>query len=451
MKRYIPLFFIFLPLLGQAQDLVMLRGELNSNQRMMLGDGNDWAWNENRLDLSLEKSMNQVRFYGNVWFRHLGAPALTSSTSLYSPDMIDPWNMDIREAYAEVRGFLFDNLDLKAGRHRIAWGTSDLLSPTDLINPYDLEDILDFGRKKGSDALNLTWYFNSFWSLQGVYLPWFRPANLPVGTFSGVFSTSFELSNGLTLNQYNDRLIMPRQNLKEGASLGFRLKGFIMDTDISVSYIRGRETLPLVSEVVLIPAGTQGETNVESELFFPRYQMLGADLAGTLGKVGIWGEAAIFFPDDEVIMTTDKSLMYSQPPGSVTSDSMLLEKAPYTRYVIGMDYTFRNGVYLNAQFLHGFLHERGKGKLNDYLIIACERGILGDKILLRPLAGGLVISDWKAPKSNYAIFYTPELVYQGIDNLELGLGVFLFDGKGENIFAGFRDYNMLSARLKVNF
>jgi TPR repeat protein len=37
------------------------------------------------------------------------------------------------------------------------------------------------------------------------------------------------------------------------------------------------------------------------------------------------------------------------------------------------DYTFRSGTYLNAQFMHGFFHERGKGNLNDYLIIAAER------------------------------------------------------------------------------
>lgn len=429
----------------------MLRGELNSNQRMLLNDGNDWAWNENRLDLTLEKRFEKVRFYGNVWLRHLGSPSLNSSAGLYSQDQINPLSLDIREAFAEVRGFLFENLDLKVGRQRIAWGTSDVLSPTDMINPYDLEDILDFGRKNGSDALNLTWYFYSSWSLQGVYLPWFRPANLPLGTFSNVFSTSIELSEGLTLKEYSDKLVMPRQNLREGASLGFRLKGFALNTDFSVSYIRGRETLPLVNGVVLSPAGMEGETNVESTLFFPRYQMLGADLASTLGNVGVWAEAAVFLPDEEVVMSTDMSQLYGQPGGSVTNDSLLLEKTPYTRLVVGADYTFTNGVYLNAQLMRGFLHERGKGNLNDYLIIACERGILQEKLLLRPLAGGIVISDWDKPKDNYAVFYTPELIYKGIDNLEISLGAFLFEGKGGNIFAGFRDYNMLSARVILNF
>ncbi|MEE4176009.1 MAG: DUF1302 family protein [Bacteroides sp.] len=451
MKRAVLLLIILFPLSAWAQDQVVIRGELNSNQRLLLNDHNDWVWNENRLDLGLEKRFDKVRFYGNIWLRHLGAPALTSSQNLYSPDQINPLNLDIREAYAEVRGFLFEDLDMKVGRQRIVWGTSDMLSPTDMLNPYDLEDVFDFGRKNGSDALSLQGYFTPQWSLQGVYLPWFRPANLPLGAFSGVFSSAIALPEGLTLNEYSDKLRMPGNNLKDGASLGFRLKGFAVNTDISFSYLYGREVLPLVSRVTLTPAGMQGETNVEAELFFPRYHMLGADLAGSIGQVGVWAEAGLFFPQKEVIMTTDMSLLYSQPPGTVTSDSLLLEKAPYIRYVIGADFTFKNGIYLNAQFMHGFLHERGKENLNDYLIIGCERGIWGEKLLLRPLAGGVVISDWQKPESNYAIFYTPEIAYKGIDNLELGLGAYLFNGKGENIFAGFRDKDMLSARVKVHF
>lgn len=451
MKRIVLFLIIFLPFIVRAQDQIVLRGELNANQRMLLNDGNDWAWNENRLDLALEKRFEKTRFFGNLWLRHLGAPALSNSAGLYSQDRINPWSLDIREAYAEVRGFFFESLDLKVGRQRIAWGTSDMLSPTDMLNPYDLEDILDFGRKNGSDALNLTWYFDDAWSLQAIYMPWFRPANLPLGPFSNVFSSSIELPEGLTLNEYSDRLRMPRHNLKEGASIGFRMKGFALNTDVSLSYIYGRETLPLVNGLILSPAGMQGETNVESTLFFPRYQMLGADLASTLGNVGVWAEAAVFFPDEEVVMTTDISQLYGQPQGSVTSDSLLLEKTPYTRFVVGADYTFTNGVYLNVQFMHGFLHERGKGLLNDYLIFACERGILQDRLLLRPLAGGVVISDWDMPKENYAVFYTPEIIYKGIDNFEISLGAFLFEGKGTNIFAGFTDYNMLSARVKYNF
>jgi hypothetical protein len=34
---------------GFAGSAPVLRGELNSNQRMLLTDGNDWVWNENRL------------------------------------------------------------------------------------------------------------------------------------------------------------------------------------------------------------------------------------------------------------------------------------------------------------------------------------------------------------------------------------------------------------------
>lgn len=156
MKRFIiSTFLIILSGFAFAQGSSDLRigGELLTDQRFFLKDGNDWAWNETRLDLRLDKRTDKVKFYGNVWLRNLGGPTTTDIPGLFSKDKINPWNLDIREAYAEVFGFLSDNLDLKIGRQRIAWGTGDQFNPTDNLNPYDVEDILDFGRHQGSEAI----------------------------------------------------------------------------------------------------------------------------------------------------------------------------------------------------------------------------------------------------------------------------------------------------------
>ncbi|MCK7509029.1 MAG: hypothetical protein MZV70_36675 [Desulfobacterales bacterium] len=80
---------------------------------------------------------------------------------MYNKGIVDPYNLEIRELYIQLYGFLFDNLDVTSGRQRIVWGTADKLNPTDNLNPLDLEDILDFGRRRGSDAINLNYYFNS--------------------------------------------------------------------------------------------------------------------------------------------------------------------------------------------------------------------------------------------------------------------------------------------------
>ena len=74
-----------------------------------------------------------------------------------------------------------------------------------------------------------------------------------------------------------------------------------------------------------------------------------------------------------------------------------------------------------------------------------------DKLKFTPLAGGFIVSDWDDIKNNYAIIYAPELSYMATDNLELNLSVALFDGKGDNIFANFTDYNMLMFKVKYSF
>jgi len=434
---------------AQESNPLLINGELYSNHRLLLKDQNDWAWNENRLDLSMQKRTGSINFYSNIWLRHLNAPQLETSQQLYSKDQINPWNLEIREAYTEVRGFVFDNLDLKIGRQLIPWGTADQFNPTDNLNPFDLGDVLDFGRRRGIEAVNLNWYFNHSFSLQAVYIPFFRPANLPLGIFSGILASTVNLPMGLVPAGYSDTLLMPRHNFSEGATTGIRLKGFLLNTDFSLSYIYGRDGLPqpTLAHLHFSPEGFL----LHTELLFPRHHILGADLAGSLGSVGIWAEAALFIPEKEIVLNISDNL----PPGVFITpssfDSVVLKKEPYLKIVTGADYTFRNGIYVNLQYMRGFVHERGKGNMNDYLVLAMERSFFGDRLLLRPLAGGVAVSDWKKPGGNYALFYTPEITWRGIDNLELGLGAFFFDGKGDNIFAGLKDYNMLAVKAKVSF
>ena len=146
--------------IAKAQDnanKLKFSGSLLTDQRFLLQAPNDWAWNENRLTLELGKKFNndKGKFYSEVWLRNIGLPGIYSNADLYNKNIVDPYNLEIREAYVQLYGFLTKNLDLKVGKQRIAWGTADKLNPTDNLNPYDLEDVLDFGRHRGSWALNL--------------------------------------------------------------------------------------------------------------------------------------------------------------------------------------------------------------------------------------------------------------------------------------------------------
>ncbi len=118
---------------------------------------------------------------------------------------------------------------------------------------------------------------------------------------------------------------------------------------------------------------------------------------------------------------------------------------------MGTDYSFGDGTYVNLQYLHGFLNERGADNLNDYFLLRTEHKFFDDKLKITPLSGAFVVSDWNDVKNNYAVMYVPEISYQATDNAQITIGAYIFDGKGSNMFAGLGDYSMATFKLKYSF
>lgn len=438
---------------AQEDNSLKLTGELLTDERLLLKDKNDWAWNENRLTLKLDKRIaGNSKFYSEVWLRNIGLPTASQSADLYNKGIVDPYNLEIREAYVQLNDFLTKNLDVTIGRQRIVWGTADKLNPTDNLNPLDLEDILDFGRRRGSDAINLNYYLSNDFSLQGVFVPFFQPANMPVGVFATALNPTMELPQGMVLKSFSDTVLMPRYNLGVSSTAGFKFKGFAKGVDFSVSYVWGYDGLPFVTKNAFIPVDLSGGISIASELSFARTHIIGADMATSIAGIGFWAEAATFVPEKDVIMTNDLSAFYPTSPVPVTKDSLLLDKTkPYLKFVVGGDYNFSDGSYLNLQYMHGFIHERGAENLNDYFFLRYEKKFFNEKLKVAPLGGGFIITDWSNIKDNYALVYMPEIAYQATVNAEITLSTVIFDGKGDNLFANLKDYNMCMLKVKYSF
>ena len=438
-----------------AQDDYNLKisGSLLTDERFLLTDKNDWAWNENRLTLKLDKKItSRSKFYSEVWLRNIGLPNITSSADLYNKGIVDPVNFELREAYVQVFGFLSKNLDVTVGRQRIVWGTADKLNPTDNLNPYDLEDILDFGRNRGSDAINLNYYFNNNFSLQGVYIPIFQPANMPIGIYANALTPEMELPQGMVLNEFSDTILMPRYNLAQSSTAGLKFKGFVKGVDFSLSYVWGYDGLPFATRNTFIPVDAFGSININSQLTFSRTHILGVDMATSIGGFGLWAEAAAFIPDKNVIMTNDFSAFYPASPVPVTIDSLLLDSSePYVRFVLGGDYNFSDGSYVNFQYMHGFINERGQGNLNDYFFARYEKKFFNEKLKIAPIGGGFIVTDWNNIKDNYTILFVPEIAYQATDNVEMSLSAAIIDGKGSGVFSNLNNFDMLMFKLKYSF
>ena len=444
-----PISFVY----AQEESKLEISGELLSDQRVLLKDKMDWVWNENRVTLKLNKrSGEKSRFYSEVWVRNFGLPKLASSSELYNKGITDPVDLEIREAYLRINGFLTNKLDLTIGRQRVIWGTADKLNPTDNINPYDLEDILDFGRHRGSDAININYYINNSFSIQAVVVPLFRPANLPTGLFADALNPVINLPDGMLMKSYTDSLVAPRQNLMESSTFGIRVKGYLAGIDLSISYLKAIDPLPYVKDIIFTPADMEGGVDLKSVLNYSDNTILGADMATSVGGIGLWAEAAIYIPERDVIMTSNLTALYPMAQYPVLQDSLLLgRRRAYVRFVAGGDYNFRDGSYINIQYMHGFLHERGAANLSEYLFIRYEKGLYNDKVKISPINGALVVKEWREISENYAVAYMPEITYQASPNSRFLLSAALFTGKGENLFANQKKNNMLIFKYKYNF
>jgi hypothetical protein len=450
MKKIVVFVFILLSMVDAiSQEAVFVSGHLLTDQRLGLKDENPWLWNENRLSLQFNKRSSNVRFQSEIWVRNLGVPDYRNLTDLSDKNKVQNINLDLRELSVSIRGFLFEPLDLKIGKQRIAWGTADQFNPTDNLNPYDLEDILDFGRHNGSEAFNAIWNFTAATSFQMVYIPFFRPANLPLAPFAALLTGPDPTLEEWEIAGIKNIALAPGFNFRQGAVLGTRFRSSILNTDFSLSYVYGRDGFPLPQTTTIRVLENMYSTEMLNELAFQRYHIFGADMAGSIGPVGAWAEAALFLPEEEFKQTT--YFIYDPRLEPNVYDTILIEKKPFLKFVIGADYTFRDGSYVNIQFLHGFVHERGKGQLNNYLLFGWEKSFFSEKWLVRPVAGGIASTDNRDFSNNYGIIYSPEISYKGIDNLELGIGAYIFEGKGGNLFNGLKDFSMVTGKVKYSF
>jgi hypothetical protein len=423
---------------------VDIGGYIQTDIRMQTSGDNIFSWNENRLDLTLGANPSgDAHLFSELWLLNYGFPQVNSSSDLTDGDKISPWNLDLRETYIDLYGFLLDDLDLRIGRQRIAWGTADKLNPTDNLDPDDLRDVWDFGRHLGSDALKATYYLGDL-TFTGAFIPIFKPAVLPTGDWAAALSPPMELPPGLTPGSLTGNIAIPENNIENSSVGGMKIATTILNYDLSLSYIYGRDDLPLAKSITFIPVDTLGTVDISTELVYPRMQIVGTDMAGALFSVGIWAEAAMFIPD-KTVMTTDLSAM-----GMGVQESTMLDD-PFVKYVVGADYTFKNGIYINGQYLHGFIHERGSDNIEDYFMFVMEWKLFDDKLKIAPIGGGIEIKDFKEIEDNYALIFSPEITYHPVDNADVVLGARIIDGKESTTFGKVKAGDDIYLKVKYSF
>jgi len=251
-------------------------------------------------------------------------------------------SVEIEEAYVDWR---LEDLDVRLGKQRFAWGRLDLFRPTDVLNPRRYNDpfvMEDEDAKIGIPALTFAYYLprsllaDTDVTVAWVPLPssfrfpvqqerWF-PDSATVPDRVVIPENFFGLGSGSTIvPTLRTENADPPQQLDEGA-LALRVSGAIRGVEWSLSYYDGTETAPGLSfattiyspsarakiangERPTIPGGDLENLVADATLrpLHQRIRLLGGDAAWPLGGFTARFEAAYGF--DRLVPRSTQSLL----------------------------------------------------------------------------------------------------------------------------------------------
>jgi hypothetical protein len=446
-------------------------GYMQTDDRLDLNDAREFTWQEYRFDLRSDlKVQRKARFFSEVWVRDIGFPQLNYYSELQKSSSVLPMDLSLRKAYVEIYDAAIPSLDLSIGRQRFVWGTADKINPTDNLNPDDLEDIWDMGRHIGSDGIQAKYYLGKV-TLSAVFIPFFRPAVLPAGAAAAAIKPKLPDMPGMSIHSVIDTLIFPALKPAESSSGAIKTAIHFTGFDASISYTYCRDDIPVLTGLALVPQaqsrsqadidlrdGTVEIKEARSTYLFPRLHIAGVDLAGMIGRLGFWGEAAMYLPEKRIDMKTSfqgndtvtqvfqsmhgiSSSLYSQQ-ASISGD-------PYIKFAAGIDCTLPWNMYFNVQYVHGFVHERGDS-LEDYMFFNADWNFFNNKLKISPFGVILEIKNYGDFANSYAVVDQPQIAWLPVENAEIAVGVRLIDASSGTYFGNFKN-NEAFLRIKYGF
>ncbi|MCU0664628.1 MAG: hypothetical protein MUC50_20180 [Myxococcota bacterium] len=400
---------------------------------------------------------------------------------LGSRDLAAPVRLRVGEAYLDIDDFLPMTsavaLSLRAGNQYVAWGEADGINPTNPFDPYNLENPIDYDAKLPTLALKAALAFGAdVVRLEGVLAPRFAPSVFPLSLLLGPAGADSPLVPSLDTSELEALLGEPvelRLALPEpedvsvlsvpfdwkNAGVGARIRWSLFGFDWSISYARARETVPVAwlarGQALLSPPGSAGcpasgplcvDLGLsEVGLYHPRVHIIGANLRGGIGDLGLWAEAALIFPEG---MATSVDVQLGGFPSSTTGVEVI-DDQPFVKWVLGTEYTFPGGVFINAQWVHGFITEVSGDALHDYLFPAIGFDAFSEKLHLELDLGGEL--NLNGPNPVWGGLVHAFLTYRPFDATALTVGALLALGESGTTFRLFEQLDQVYLRARVDF
>jgi hypothetical protein len=495
--------------------------------------------NQNTLGFKLDAAFGRFKGVAAIDFVLNGYSAeLEGIGALSRIEDVSRYRFDVPALYIEAKDLFVDGLDLRIGQQLVLWGEGDQFNPTNNLNADDLRDPLLFGKQQGNFMVKADYWVTDNFTISGVMVPIFRPALLPESAALGAgavdrlpftdaairhrLESEFAASAG-NLIDHPTVVATLTPELPEAAfdniQAAFRLAGTIGEQDIALSYYNGRTDFPVArANHTRQSVGERCDPDVPGEcvkglletdvtLHYPRMHVYGLNAAGEfnpfswisedINGIGYRFEGALIVPQRSTVKITQDALalVVPQPAGEYDYDKdgipggdepAAVESTPFLKWVVGLDYTFGEHLYTNAQWVHGIVDEYGAGdfisdgwavrqsgvttseadtlgcvlakdgtmcarevlrpRIADYIVLGVDIKFLSDAALLRLFTiwdvTGIVEEQWDPARGERVQtshpFYTkegfsaviyPELSYNFGNGLELSAGALVQLGK----------------------
>ena len=186
-------------------------------------------------------------------------------------DSVDGTQADLVEGWLRLTS---GDLSVKAGRQIIIWGRADRLNPSDVLSSRDYTLLVasDDEQRRGSLMLQTRVGLGAY-TIDAYWLPEFRPNRFPLEqTRAGVVFIEDE--------QVTDKSQFALKLDRSGGSFDWSLSWF-HGTDRTRDFVR-----------VPLPVGSPAPIFAGVQQRFPKVDVLAADAAGTLGRIGWRAEIA---------------------------------------------------------------------------------------------------------------------------------------------------------------
>jgi hypothetical protein len=445
------------------------------------------ARNENIFKLKFETWYGNVAGVIDIDFVWLGHPEqLVELGNLTERQGVSPYYLQAHAAYLEATDIFVDGLDLKVGQQLVLWGVGDQFNPTNNINSNDVEDVLMFGEQIANFMVRADYNFLDEWSISGVLIPIFKPAQVPRSAELGLAMVDrlpfiethlryrMQFENALSGKAKYPTTVakveaqMPERNF-ENMPFAFRVAGVLFEQDIAISYYRGRHDFPqarqnytwqtIFDSPLCNPAVANPDPDIdcvdglmESDVIlnYPKMQVLGINLAGeipldwissTILGLGYRLEIGIYFPESQeyTVMKDDIEILgFPQPGGEYDyrlggRRPLVLDDKVFAKWTLGLDYTFGPHVMLNLMWVHGMTDEFGAGDFFNEGFVLRQGGVdteIGDPVLC--FLNDLVVggNDQPTAAQNCGNIHTTEVLRPRIgDYIVFGIDLKFADDK----------------------